>query len=259
MDWEFYKGQVRQMANAGVKELGMFYLGESFLYKKLPEAIKFAKDAGIPYVFLTTNGSQATPDKVEAAIRAGLDSLKFSFNWPGPEECLKVSGKDAYSAVYHNIKFAREVRDRVETETNHRCGLYASSIQFDGEQQEKMETAVEGIRPWLDQHYWLPLYNQASLVEKKEGEQPIPGNRGRIGALRPPMPCWGLFTEGHITWDGKLSACFFDHDNKFEMADLNKVSFLEGWNSQEFQNLRAAHLAENVKGTACEQCLMCED
>jgi hypothetical protein len=38
------------------------------------------------------------------------------------------------------------------------------------------------------------------------------------------------------------------------MADLTKVSFAEGWNSDKFQALRAAHLAKDVRGTACESC-----
>jgi hypothetical protein len=39
------------------------------------------------------------------------------------------------------------------------------------------------------------------------------------------------------------------------MADLNEVSFMDGWNSKPFQDLRAAHLRKDVKGTICEQCV----
>ncbi len=74
----FYERVVKEMHDAGVQELGLFYLGESFMVDWLPEAIKYAKDVGFEYVFLTTNGSLATRDKVEACLKAGLDSLKFS-------------------------------------------------------------------------------------------------------------------------------------------------------------------------------------
>ena len=60
MDREFYNRIIREMRNSGVEELGLFYLGESFLCKWLPDAIREAKEAGYPYVFLTTNGSLAT-------------------------------------------------------------------------------------------------------------------------------------------------------------------------------------------------------
>jgi radical SAM protein with 4Fe4S-binding SPASM domain len=69
------------------------------------------------------------------------------------------------------------------------------------------------------------------------------------------LPCWALFTEGHITYDGKLSACCFDHDGRFHMGDLNREGFMQSWNSERFQWLRQANLAKDVRGTPCENCV----
>jgi radical SAM protein with 4Fe4S-binding SPASM domain len=91
--------------------------------------------------------------------------------------------------------------------------------------------------------------------EEELGYRPIAGNQGRIGALREPLPCWSAFTEGHITHDGKLSACCFDAGDKWVMADLTKVPFMEGWNSDAFTALRRAHLKKDVTGTICESCV----
>ncbi|HEX3096544.1 MAG TPA: hypothetical protein VHQ02_02435 [Usitatibacter sp.] len=43
-------------------------LGESFLCDWLPDAIGHAKARGIPFAFLTTNGSAATPERVRACM-----------------------------------------------------------------------------------------------------------------------------------------------------------------------------------------------
>lgn len=254
IDWDFYTRIVKEMREAGVEELGVFYLGESFLYPRLAEAIRFAKEeAGFPYVFLTTNGRTATPDKVAACMEAGLDSLKFSFNSADPEQfqaITRVKG-ETFHTIIANIRGAREVRDA----GGHSCGLYASSIQYDGEQQARMQQAVESILPYVDEHYWLPLYGQAGLTAGARETIPTAGNQGRIGALRPPLPCWALFTEGHITFDGHLAACCFDHDGRFNMGDLREMSFLEAWHSQPFQALRQANLNKDVSGTVCEKCI----
>jgi hypothetical protein len=151
------------------------------------------------------------------------------------------------------------VRDEIEARTGHRCGLYASSIRYDDEQLVRMEAAVERILPFVDEHYWLPLYGQAGLTSGAHGTVPTAGNQGRIGALRKPLPCWSIFTEGHITYDGRLSACCFDHDGRFNMGDLTRQSFLDAWRSAPFEALRRAHLAENVSGTVCEKCIAYED
>ena len=256
IDWDFYCRITKEMRDIGVQELGVFYLGESFLFEKLPEAIAFAKnEAGFPYVFQTTNGRRATPERVREVMTAGLDSLKFSFNYSGVEQCKDITRVDAFDTIVEHMEAARRVRDEVEAETGHRCGLWASSIHYDGEQLEKMKAAVARIEPFVDRHYWLPLYGQAGLTAGARGTKPVAGNVGRADNMRDPLPCWSVFTEGHITYDGKLAACCFDHDGRFNMGDLNEMSFMDAWNSQVFQELRQANLDMDVVGTAREKCI----
>lgn len=253
MDRELFFRVVPEMLAAGVEELGLFYLGESFMVDWLEEAIRFAKqEAGFPYVFLTTNGSLSTPERVEACMAAGLDSLKFSLNYADAEQFHQIARvkRSLYSKVLKHIREAREVRDR----GGYATGLYASYIMYDGEQGERMKAVVDEVAPFLDEVYALPLYNQAAFVEG-EGWEFTAGNRGRFENLRDPLPCWSAFTEGHVTWDGKLSACCFDHDGRFHMGDLTAEGFMEAWNSPAFRTLRQAHLKRDVCGTVCEACV----
>lgn len=261
MDRVLFERLLPEMRAAGVEEIGLFYLGESFLCDWLVDAVAYAKQScGFPYVFLTTNGSVADPERMEGCFRAGLDSLKFSYNYADEaqfEAIARVKPR-LFDAMKRNVKAARAIRDAVAAETGRFCGLYASYIEYDGEQKARMQAAVDEIRPFVDEVYSLPLYSQANLMTEREqalGWKPTPGNRGRVGALRDPLPCWSIFTEGHIAWDGKLSACCFDHDGRFHMADLATTSFLDGWNSETFRRLRAAHLRKDVTGTQCEDCV----
>jgi len=263
MDMAFFRRVADEMRAAGVEELGLFFLGESFsAFDKLLTACRYAKHVcKFPYVFLTTNGSLAAPGRLRHLFEAGLDSLKFSVNFAGKEQFAEICGvkPSLYEVALANLKAAREVRDEVEAKTGHRCGIYASSIMYDGEQQEKMNKLLaDHVLPYVDEHYWLPLYSMGSFATQREeelGYRPIAGNQGRIGALRDPLPCWSAFTEGHITSSGKLSACCFDASGDWEMADLNNTHFMQGWNSPKFQELRTAHLAKNVQGTICENCV----
>jgi hypothetical protein len=253
MDRAFYSRIIREMRSAGVEELGVFYIGESFTCKWLPEAIKEAKEVGFPYIFLTTNGSAATPKNVRACMEAGLDSLKFSMNYADANqlaEVAQVSPRFWEKAIDH-LKTARQIRDL----GGFKCGLYASSIAFDGEQGERMKELVKEITPYVDEHYWLPLYGMGG-ASKSIGWVPKPGNPGRLDAMRDSLPCWAAFTEGHITKDGHLAACCFGSgiEGDLLMADLNRVGFMEGWNSVKYQELRKAHLSRDVSKTACAEC-----
>ena len=259
MDRTLFERLLSEMRDEGVEEIGLFYLGESFLCKWLPEAIRFAKhEAKFPYVFLTTNGSISTPARMRECFEAGLDSLKFSLNYADQEQFTEVARVKPilFDKMVSNIKAAKEVRDKVEQKTGHRCGLYASYIQYDDAQSDKMASMVAEIRPHVDELYALPLYNQADLVSDADASwEYTAGNRGRLGALREPIPCWSIFTEGHITYDGHLSACCFDHDGRFHMGDLKEKPFAAAWNSPNFQALRKAHLDRDVSGTVCERCV----
>jgi MoaA/NifB/PqqE/SkfB family radical SAM enzyme len=259
MDFDLFKRITREMREAGVEEIGVFYLGESFMNPRLlVDCIRYLKrELTMPYVFLTSNASMSFPEAVEECMKAGLDSLKWSVNAADEkqfEEIMGVSGR-LFERALGNVKAAHAVRAR----GGYKTGLYASSIRYDGEQQQKMEALLDAkVRPYVDQHYWLPLYSMGVFATQRErelGYRPTAGNQGRIGALREPLPCWSAFTEGHVTAEGRLSACCFDATAHWTMGDLNKVSFMDAWNSEVFVKLRAAHLRRDVRGTVCEQCI----
>ncbi|MBX3664549.1 MAG: radical SAM protein [Burkholderiales bacterium] len=259
MDFRLFQRITREMREAGVEEIGVFYLGESFMNPRLlVDCIAWTKqELRFPYVFLTSNASMAFPEAVEACMQAGLDSLKWSVNAADEaqfERIMGVSGKLFHCAL-DNVRAAHAVR----AAGGHKTGLYASSIRYDGEQQLRMETLLrERVLPWVDSHYWLPLYSMGAFATQREeqlGYRPTAGNQGRIDALREPLPCWSAFTEGHVTAEGRLSACCFDATANWTMGDLNKVPFMDAWNSDNFTRLRAAHLKKDVRGTVCEHCI----
>lgn len=259
MDFDLFRRITRDMRAAGVEEIGVFYLGESFMNPRLlVDCIAYLKrEIAMPYVFLTSNASMAFAEAVEACMQAGLDSLKWSVNACDEaqfEDVMGVSGKLFHRAL-DNIAAAWDARKR----GGYATGLYASSIRYDGEQQQRMEQLLgERVRPYVDQHYWLPLYSMGAFATQREeqlGYRPTAGNQGRIGALREPLPCWSAFTEGHVTAEGKLSACCFDATANWTMGDLTKTAFMDAWNAPAFVALREAHLKKDVRGTVCESCI----
>jgi MoaA/NifB/PqqE/SkfB family radical SAM enzyme len=259
MDFSLFQRITREMREAGVEEIGVFYLGESFMNPRLlVDCIRYLKqDIAMPYVFLTSNASMAFPEAVDACMNAGLDSLKWSVNAATEEQFEKIMGVAGklFHRALDNIQSAWEVR----RDKKYTTGLFASSIHYDGEQLAKMEKLLtERVRPYVDQHYWLPLYSMGAFATQREeqlGYRPTAGNQGRLDALREPLPCWSAFTEGHVTSEGKLSACCFDATANWTMGDLNQQSFMEAWNSAPFVALRSAHLRKDVRGTVCENCI----
>jgi hypothetical protein len=255
MDRGLFTRIMQEAYDAGTREAGLFYINEPFSVSWLPEAIAECREIGYPYVFLTTNGSVATPPRVEAAMRAGLDSLKFSLNFYDAQQLADVAkvAPRTFDRVIYHVKKAYEIRERGGYKTK----IYASSIAFDGEQGEKMKAVVQEILPYVDEHYFLPLYSMGGASDAA-GMEPIRGNPGRLGNMtKEPLPCWAVFSEAHVTADGKLVACCFGTglDGSLVMGDLTKTSFSSAWNSDEFQKLRKMHLNKDVRGTVCGPCV----
>jgi hypothetical protein len=249
MEWGMYCRLVDEMVREGIEEIGLFFIGEPMMAARLLDAVRYAKEAGIGYVFLTTNGALATGVKVKALMEAGLDSIKFSFNYADGAQVKEVAGVSErnFGRIVANIKDARAVKDA----GGFGCGIYASSIMLDGEQGVRMKEAVKEIEPYVDEHYWLPLF---SFGGQTDFGAPVRGNPGRLDRMREPLPCWSVFKEGHITSAGDISLCCFDSHHRWVVGNLAGGTFMEAWNCQEAQDLRAAHLRKDVTGTACEHC-----
>ena len=72
---------IKEAYDCGTRDLGMYATGDSFMVKNLHDYIKFAKkDIGYEYLFITTNGALATPERVKPVLDSGLDSIKFSIS-----------------------------------------------------------------------------------------------------------------------------------------------------------------------------------
>lgn len=269
MDFTLFKRITTEMREAGVEEIGCFYLGESFSnYELLVKAVRWCKQIGFPYVFLTSNATLAHPYRVEAVMRAGLDSLKWSVNAADSDQYKEIMGVKGslFEVALTNIKKAYEVRELMGFKTK----LYASSIKFDGDQSEKMHNLMmTRVKPYVDEWYELPLYGMAMRSEEVRqaiGYTPTHGNAGRIDPKtglpnRAPLPCWSVSMEGHVRYDGHMSACCFGAKDDFDVGDLNKHDFMSVWNSEKMRQIRRAQQRTKVegpkalKGTMCEVCV----
>ena len=211
-------------------------------------------------VILTSDGSLTEERSIHGIMDAGLDSLKFSITSASVEEfveVVQVKSKLFYQAI-KNLKQAYEIRERCKYKTK----LYASSIQYDGDQEAKMDDFLnEYVRPYVDEHYFLPLYTfGAGAIEREEelNWKPTPGNTGRVGGQVEPLPCWCAFTEGHVRHDGNVSFCGFGSDDTYDWANLQDDTWENIWNNDYFKEIRSAHLKKDVSDTICSTCAMYE-
>lgn len=239
---------LKEAYKAGVREVGLYMFGEPLLDKNLEDYIIYAKEMGYTYVFITTNGHLLNQEKIISLIGAGLDSIKFSFNGGTKEHYLFAHGVDAFELVKNNILALADYRKKQEKNFK----IFISSVltkytKDDGDEIRKIFGDV------VDDIAILECHNQGGNMNyeienalKISDSKSVHSEKGF---------CFMPYNRIHVTWEGYLTLCCVDYQNYLIIEDLNKVSLLEAWNSERFQEIRKRHLENKLENTLCYNCL----
>ena len=147
---------LQQAYDLGTREVGFYATGEPFIVKDLHEYIKKAKEIGYTYVYLTSNGVLATPDRIRQVIDAGLDSIKFSINAPHRKLYKFIHGYDDFDKVMKNLKYLNQYRK--ETGKNYKIYVTGILTRFTENLQDKYHEVFDDL---ADQIVFKYVYNHA--------------------------------------------------------------------------------------------------
>lgn len=252
LDSDFVFELIDQCVEAGVKDIGMYATGEPFLRPDLAKYIGYAKKRGIEYVFISTNGALATPEKAKPVLDAGLDSVKFSVNAGTRESYLKVHGRDEFDKVISHIKWFHSYRE----ESGLKYGIYFSMVPTHIAKGE-FEALRDLLAPYVDDKDLRGISNQGgNMFENREKGNVDPNNvLGSMNNSQKLGKCPDPFFRCTITPQGFLTPCVVDYQNYLCVADLHKTTLKEAWNNEKLVELRKRHIKESLDGLICKNCL----
>lgn len=235
---------LQQAYDLGTREVGFYATGEPFLVPDLPEYIRKAKEIGYTYVYLTSNGSLATPEKICAVIDAGLDSLKFSINAPERELYKFIHGRDDFDKVVEHLKYLHQYRE----ETGKTFKIYVTGIltRYTENMKDKYFELFGGL---CDQVVFKYVYNQGGYMPEVETYLRC------VSDEAPRRKCNLPFDAISVTYEGYLSIENADYENMLVVADLNKVSLKDGWYGEKMKDMRRRFMEDDLGGTLCDGCV----
>jgi hypothetical protein len=243
MTEEVFAAVVRECAPHPTR-LWLHFLGEPLLHRHLVRMIRFAKDAGIRQVGLSTNAVALHGRLADGLVEAGLDRLECSLDADDREGYLAMRGRDHFERVTTNVRafFARKRALGVDRPV--------TSIQF-------MRTpAVEAALPHLVAG-WRPFLGPRDFVMTI-----VPaGFAGAIDAAAPARasrpPCAWLFSSLMVLQDGTITMCGADWDGSAPLGRIPAQTLSETWTGEELARRRQAHLAGRFDASPI--CGRCED
>jgi MoaA/NifB/PqqE/SkfB family radical SAM enzyme len=249
---------LKQAYELGVKECGFGLMDEPFMSKILEDCILQAKRIGFEYVWINTNGALAIKNRIEKLFINGLNSIKFSIGSGVAETYKKIHGKNDFDKVIQNVKDCSVLRKQI----NPNAKIFVSFA-------ETLISKNEGIilenllKDFVDKIYIVKAVNQGGGMydeankgivykEEKLWQKYKDASKNYITDTVCPYP----FKRFSITAQGLLSACCVDMKNELVVADLNKISLEEAWNSEKYKRIRTYLLNKNIpQNVKCYNCL----
>ena len=185
-----------------LKEVGLFFMGESGLHPLLSVFYKKLSEAGY-FTYLTTNGTIIY--NILKAIPY-IDSLKVSWNYKNKEDFMAKTNKSSllYDNIITNINILYEECHRYNKKL-------AISTVLDSK-KEDYESSLSQLK--YDEHYYLPLQSQCGIIT---------GENGVIGTYDnpvSPLPCWSLFKGLYVDVDLNVRTCCYSHSPEHILGNI---------------------------------------
>lgn len=254
MEYDFAERIMRECADfLGTGKKVCFHMnGEPLLYKRLPELVKLSKDLGYEYSFVTTNGSLAADELLQALFDAGLDSIKFSINAGTRESYLKIHGRDDFEKAVHALEFSSEYRK--ESGKNYR--IYVSCVGTKDNYSE-----LESFAAFADQFcdetvFYYPCgYAGQNNELAKELRCDMSHLNIKTFDIKHTCPCPVLWNSINVTCEGFLALCCSESDNRLIVEDLNIKGVKEAWLGERMQTIRELHNQGRIQHMPCHSCV----
>lgn len=225
MDFELFK-KIIVSEQEYLETVLLFHMGEPLLHPRIEEMVKFAHDKDIKTVIFT-NGTLLVKEKAEQLFLNGLDLLVVSFDGYEKETYEEVRRGSSYDVVLENIKNAVVINSKLSNKTK---------IQLHYVVSEKTVKEAELFYKAFKKYKALELRIKPFINTGSMGKE-----IGEVVKPRKNYPCFMLYREPAISWDGKMFPCCVDLLGKKVVGDINKDSIVSCWNSESMQLMRKRH------------------
>ncbi|MEW6667485.1 MAG: radical SAM protein [Thermodesulfobacteriota bacterium] len=242
MSMSLFRRVVDECAGMGVKYAVLQMFGEPFMDKAFLEKARYAKAKGLK-TSIYTNGSLLDEGKIRAIVAEGLlDHMVFSIDGVNEEEYGKNRRKLDFATVEANLYALLAERNRARTKTPKvkvHCA-HLPRVHYDiCSYREKWEPVADGVS-FTPARDWGGQLKGVSAIKK-------PDKR---------FPCFLLWNQFYVLWDGRATFCSVDFDGRHVVGDVREQSLASLWQGEGINAIRKQHLDNRMnRHPLCGQCV----
>lgn len=252
---DYFNEIIQQISPTGFY-IQLFFQGEPYINKSLPEMIRYAQGRGM-YVSVSTNGHFIQKSNLDLFLNSAPDKIIFSIDGLDEEtyQNYRVGGSfakadEGLSLITHAKKTKNLKKPFIE-------------LQFIVmRQNEHLLSRVEqygksrGVDKVVFKTMQVSTYENAVhfLPQKKEYRRYDIKDEGFKIRNKLRNHCFALWRTSVITWDGKVVPCCFDKNAEFEFGSINGRDFNNIWKSEGYQFFRKKVLHDRKGIGICSNC-----
>tara|TARA_B110000467_G_scaffold17420_1_gene15324 strand:- start:75 stop:920 length:846 start_codon:yes stop_codon:yes gene_type:complete len=230
MDFNLFKKIIDDCND--LEHLCMHNWGEPLLHKDIFRMIEYAKNKGVNYVVMNTNGTLLTDKMINRIVNSKLDIIRFSID--GSAETFKRVRGVELENIEKNIKKLKIIKEKKRPELK-------MGVVFTVEEDTEGD-AEEYINHWekIVDHVRL----QPKLITSPRTEvcpEPFGKDYGKLVVL----------------WDGRVIPCCVDYNANLMIGNIQNDTIPNLWKSEKLNILREQHLKGEFPDT-CANCNECE-
>jgi radical SAM protein with 4Fe4S-binding SPASM domain len=234
----------------------LFFQGEPYINKHLPEMIKYVQKNNI-YVSISTNGHFVNEKNVDYVLENAPDKLIYSVDGLDEESYQKYRVGVTFKQAETGLRLL--VKRKIELKKKN------PFIEFQFIVMEQNEHQLDDVKKYCDEvHVDKLVFKTMQISTYENALKFLPNNPkyrryivkdGQFSIKNKLKDhCFALWRTSVITWDGKVVPCCFDKDAGYTFGILNGTMFSEIWTSDAYQKFRSSVLANRKQNSICTNC-----
>lgn len=227
--------------------LNLYFQGEPFLNKDLPEMIRYASDNGV-FTCVSTNAIALTEDMVRRLSESGIGRLIICLDGANEKSYSTYRVGGDFNRVVQAIKFSVKYKLPLEVQ----CLLLSTT--------EKEIDEIKSLCKELGVNRLV--FKKAQFYDDflvPENPKYLRYKRDKAGKLMPKAKlknkCWRLFSTIVIDVDGNVPACCFDKSAKYSFGNLKTSNLRDVWQGDKAVRFRKTILKNRKSIDICNNCI----
>ena len=255
LNFNDFKNWIDQIKDTGFY-VQLYFQGEPYINKHLPEMIKYAKTNNV-YISISTNGHFVNEKNVDLVLENAPDKLIYSVDGLDEESYQKYRVGGTFKQADEGLRLLINRKKELKKSKPY--------VEFQFIVMKQNEHQLDEVRKYCDEVGVDKLVFKTMQISSYENAiKFLPTNpkyrrylvKDEKFSIKNKMKnhCFALWRTSVITWDGKVVPCCFDKDAEYTLGILNGKSFSDIWTSKQYQNFRQSVLDNRKQNNICTNC-----